>query len=118
MRYLYKTFEMKKWAASFYVLILLFSVNSVFAQPNRNTQANDPVVQAIINEANKNSQLEQLGYELLDEIGPRLVGTPGMQKAHDWAVDKFNSWGIDAENQAWGEWRGWERGITHIDLVE
>lgn len=118
MRYLYKTFEMKKWAASFYVLILLFSVNSVFAQPNRNTQANDPVVQAIINEANNNSQLEQLGYELLDEIGPRLVGTPGMQKAHDWAVDKFNSWGIDAENQAWGEWRGWERGITHIDLVE
>src|SRR5690606_22883206 len=58
------------------------------------------------------------GYELLDRIGPRLVGSPGMQKAHDWAVDKFNSWGIDAENQEWGEWRGWERGITHIDLVE
>jgi len=40
-----------------------------------------------------------------------------MKKANDWAVEKYKSWGIDARNEKWGEWRGWERGISHIDMV-
>lgn len=75
------------------------------------------IVQAIQTEANENSQLENLAHELMDVVGPRLVGTPQMNKAHDWAVAKYASWGISAENQEWGKWRGWERGITHVDLV-
>lgn len=81
-------------------------------------QEQDAVVEKIIQEANNNSHLEQLAHELLDEIGPRLVGTPEMQQAHDWAVKKYQDWGISAENQQWGEWRGWQRGITHIDMIE
>ncbi len=50
-------------------------------------------------------------------IGPRLVGTPQMKQANDWAVAKYNSWGITARNEKWGEWRGWERGVSHIDMV-
>ena len=34
-------------------------------------------------------QLEPLAHELLDVIGPRLVGTPQMKQAHDWAVAKY-----------------------------
>jgi len=77
----------------------------------------DPIVQQIIDEASTNSQLENLAFELLDVVGPRLVGTPGMTRANDWAVEKFQSWGIPAEKQQFGEWRGWERGISHIDMV-
>ena len=80
-------------------------------------QEKDPVIDNIIKEATENSQLERLGYELMDKIGPRLVGTPQMKQANDWAVDKYSSWGIPAKNEKWGEWRGWERGITHIDMV-
>ena len=72
------------------------------------------MVAAIINEANANSQLKNLAHELLDGIGPRLVGSPKMQQAHDWAVAKYTSWGVAARNEKWGEWRGWERGISHI----
>jgi hypothetical protein len=75
------------------------------------------LVAAIIKEATDNSQLQALAHELLDGIGPRLVGSPKMQQAHDWAVAKYSSWGISARNEKWGEWRGWERGITHIDMV-
>ncbi len=74
-------------------------------------------VAAIIKEATENSQLENIANELFNGIGPRLVGTPKMQQAHDWAVAKYDSWGIAAHNEKWGEWRGWERGITHIDMV-
>lgn len=77
----------------------------------------DPIVDAIIKEATTNSQLEKTGHELMDGVGPRLVGSPQMQQAHDWAVEKYKSWGIPARNEKWGEWRGWERGITHIDMV-
>lgn len=81
-------------------------------------QTTDDVVKSIVKEANENSQLEILAHELMDVIGPRLVGTPQMKRANDWAVAKYQSWGVTARNEQWGEWRGWERGITHIDLVE
>lgn len=75
------------------------------------------VIEQIVKEAKENSQLESLAHEILDVNGPRLVGTPEMETAHNWAVEKFESWGIPAENEQWGEWRGWQRGITHIDMV-
>jgi len=81
------------------------------------SQDKDPVVENIIKEAQENSQLERLGHELMDVIGPRLVGTPQMKKANDWAVSQYEKWGITAKNEKWGDWRGWERGITHIDMV-
>lgn len=82
------------------------------------SQTKEEIIESIIEEATENSQLEQLAFELLDEIGPRLVGTPQMKKAHDWAVAKFAKWGITAENRQYGEWRGWERGVSHIDMIK
>ncbi len=89
--------------------LLLFTASFVIAQ--------DKVVDQIIKEANDNSQLEALAHELLDVVGPRLVGTPQMKQANDWVVKKYADWGISAKNEQWGQWRGWERGITHVDLV-
>jgi len=82
------------------------------------SQNNDSIIiSSIVKEATDNSQLQTLGHELLDGIGPRLVGTPQMQKAADWAIAKYKSWDIPAHTEKWGEWKGWERGITHIDLI-
>lgn len=92
-------------------MIVFFSGNVAIAQDK------DQVIENIISEATENSQLEKLAHELLDVIGPRLVGTPQMQNAHNWSVDTYEGWNITARNDEWGEWRGWERGITHIDLV-
>ena len=83
----------------------------------RPVQTLEPMAEKIIDEVNKNSQLENLAFELLDVVGPRLVGTSGMTNANQWAVKKFESWGIAARNQQFGEWEGWERGISHIDMV-
>lgn len=99
---------------NFFTLSLSFYFVATFSLFS---QEKDRVVQGILDEGYNNSQLEILGHELMDDIGPRLVGTPQMQKAHDWAVAKYKSWGIPAENQQYGEWKGWERGITHIDMM-
>jgi carboxypeptidase Q len=94
--------------AKIFILICLLSAQNLFAQT---------VVEKIIDEGNNRSQLQTLAHELFDGIGPRLVGTPQMQKANDWAVEKYANWGISARNEKWGEWKGWERGITHIDML-
>ncbi|RZK56232.1 MAG: M20/M25/M40 family metallo-hydrolase, partial [Pedobacter sp.] len=80
-------------------------------------QTKEAFVANVTKEATENSQLEKLAHELFDVVGPRLVGTPQMKQAGDWAVKKYGDWGISAKMEKWGEWRGWERGITHIDLV-
>lgn len=99
---------MNRVLKSFFVLFLVAQVS--FAQQSE-------TVNKIVAEGTDNSQLENLAHQLMDVIGPRLVGTPQMKAAHDWAVEKYKSWGIEAKNEEWGKWRGWERGITHIDLV-
>lgn len=101
-------FSSSKIVTKFFILICVFTSNHVAAQT---------VIEKIVQEETKNSQLQTLAHELLDGIGPRLVGTPQMKKANDWAVDKYASWGISARNEQWGEWKGWERGITHIDML-
>ena len=82
-----------------------------------NAQGSQEIADKIVKEATENSNLEQLAHELMDVIGPRLVGTPQMKNAHDWAVATYKKWGIDAVNEEWGTWRGWERGITHVDMI-
>ena len=95
----------------------LFIAATLFCNALAFAQSKDPIIEKMIKEANENSQLEKLAHELLDQIGPRLVGTPQMKQANDWAVAKYDAWGISAKNEQWGQWRGWERGVTHIDLI-
>ncbi len=108
---------MKKFFIPFSFFLLLAPSGNAqrFFQPVK--KHIDPVVQKFVDEETNNSQLKQIAHELMDKIGPRLVGSPKMQQAHDWAVQKYKGWGIEARNEKWGEWRGWERGITHIDMI-
>jgi hypothetical protein len=63
------------------------------------------------------SRVQPLAQALLDSIGPRLTGSPGLLAASNWVIDKYRSWGIDAKREQYGTWRGWRRGVSHIDLV-
>ncbi|MYE35632.1 MAG: M20/M25/M40 family metallo-hydrolase [Gemmatimonadales bacterium] len=80
--------------------------------------SDDPVIRAIWEEGVERSQVYELGQVMMDSIGPRLTGSPAMSGANDWALAKYAEWGIDAYKEQYGTWRGWERGINHIDLVE
>jgi hypothetical protein len=40
-----------------------------------------------------------------------------MEAAQDWLVQTYQAWGIPARKERYGTWRGWRRGMTHIDLV-
>ena len=81
---------------------------------------NDPVIREIWNQGmvEENSQAYALTQALLDSIGPRLMGSPSYDAAADWVASKYEAWGIDVDRHEYGTWRGWERGVAHIDLIE
>ena len=107
---------MKNTFLSLSVLLLSAQITLVSAQTKQDENLN-PIVQNFVNEIKSNSQVEQMAHELLDKVGPRLVGTPEMLASNNWTVDKMKSWGVEAELQKYGTWKGWQRGITHVDMT-
>ena len=77
----------------------------------------DSVLHRIWNIGMDSSQTYQLSQALFDSIGPRLTGSPGFKSAGDWALAMYQSWGIPAHAEQYGTWKGWRRGVTHLDLV-
>ena len=78
----------------------------------------DPVIRSMWAEGMERSQVYRLAQALLDSVGPRLTGTPGMEAASQWIRNMYGSWGVDAKTEQYGTWMRWSRGRTHIDLVE
>jgi len=107
----------------FFFLGIIFTL-SLLSQPfgpqnlGPTFPTDDQVVKNIYKEAMDSSRLPMHAHELLDVIGPRLIGSPGIMKANNWLIAKYQGFGIEAKNEKYGEWRGWDRGITHIDLLQ
>ncbi|KPJ75206.1 MAG: hypothetical protein AMS19_14225, partial [Gemmatimonas sp. SG8_23] len=76
------------------------------------------MLQRIWIEGMERSRMPELAQTLLDEIGPRLTGSPGMERAQAWAVETLEGWGIEARLEEYGTWEGWDRGVSHVDLIE
>lgn len=87
------------------------------AQATPTFPTDDPTLKRIWSAGMDSSQVQQLAHVFLDSIGPRLTGSPGFKSASDWVVKMYKSWGIDARQENYGTWRGWRRGVSHIDLV-
>ncbi|HSJ63506.1 MAG TPA: M20/M25/M40 family metallo-hydrolase [Gemmatimonadaceae bacterium] len=94
-------------------LVLALAVPGTLA-----AQTTDPVAERIFRIGMDSSQVEPLAQVLLDSIGPRLTGTPGMSSASDWVMKKYREWGIEARRHEYGTWRGWRRGVSRIELVQ
>src|SRR5688572_1713663 len=78
----------------------------------------DPVLRALWQSGMVESQVGALAQVLLDSLGPRLPGTPESEAALDWAEQTYDRWDIDADQERYGTWMGWRRGIAHVDLLE
>ena len=89
-----------------------------FGPPATGFVVENPILRRMYALGMDSSHAEALAQVLFDSLGPRLTGSPGMEAAQDWAVNTYKSWGLtDARKEQYGTWRGWRRGITHIDLV-
>ena len=82
------------------------------------TSTTDPVLKRMWTLGMDSSHTWDLSQTFFDSIGPRLTGTPQGTQASDWVIKTYKSWGIDARREQYGTWRGWRRGVSHIDLIK
>ena len=83
----------------------------------RTTPPTDPVIQRMWEEGMQRSQAMALAQELTDVVGPRLTASPAATTASDWAMGKYQSWGVTTRRENYGTWNSWRRGVSHLDLL-
>lgn len=114
--YFFKSIQTMKNNKQNLFLFVLGMVSMVSTAQNFH-QNKQKIYNDISKEVQNNNNLDQLAFELLDVIGPRLVGSPEMNQAHNWVANTYKKWNIKAENVAYGEWKSWQRGTTEITLT-
>ena len=90
-------------------------VSPVLAQESVDTA----VVERIRAEGMRRSQLPSAMAMLTDVIGPRLTGSPGLDRANNWAKTTLENWGLaKARLEPWGEFgRGWTLDRFSMEVV-
>jgi hypothetical protein len=98
----------------------LGSSGTASAVPSTGASATaDPVVARILELGEKDNRVQEHLRILCKTIGPRLTGTAGYDRAANWAVERFQSFGLEARLETWGEFpMRFERGYSTGGMVE
>src|SRR5262245_51062649 len=74
----------------------------------------------IRDEGSARSRVMQYASELTDEIGPRLTGSPNLERATEWAIRRLRDAGAsNVVRESWGEFgMGWRQRNVWVRLIE
>jgi carboxypeptidase Q len=77
--------------------------------------ADDKINKIIRKHGMEQSKVMEAAFYLTDVYGPRLTGSPMLDKATKWAQDQLTTWGLqNVHTEAWGPFgRGWE--LQHFE---
>ncbi len=97
-------------------MILVFMMISVVHAEDK---ADYEMVSRIWKEGIDHSQVMEILSYLADVIGPRIPGSPAIQKAHEWTSNKFKEWGLkNVALEPYGEFgRGWSNEHVSVHLI-
>src|SRR5512141_1857510 len=99
-------------------LVVALTVAAVPAQAP--TEALDYATIARIRDEglNRSQVMDHISW-LSDVYGPRLTGSPAILQASDWAIRKFNEWGlVNAHRETWPFGRGWALTRFSAHMIE
>jgi hypothetical protein len=67
----------------------------------------------------RNSKIMEIASGLMDQIGPRLTGSPNAKRANEWTRDKLKEFGlVNSHLEAWEPFgRGWANEYTNVRMV-
>ena len=77
----------------------------------------DSILSRMLDRGRDQTQTKRDAHHLLDVIGPRLTASPADLAAHDWLLATYKQLGLEAWNETHTKYRGWRRGVTHVDLM-
>jgi carboxypeptidase Q len=66
-----------------------------------------------------NSKVMEIAGGLMDGIGERLTGSPGVKRANEWTRDKLTEFGlVNAHLEPWGPFgRGWDNEYINVRML-
>jgi carboxypeptidase Q len=100
-------------------LIATGFLSSLLAQGS--TDNPDPAIYARIrDEGMARSRVMEYASELMDGIGPRLTGSPGLDKAVAWTMERMSAAGAsNVRKESWGEFgMGWRQRNVSVRMIE
>jgi carboxypeptidase Q len=67
----------------------------------------------------RNSKIMEIASGLMDQIGPRLTGSPNAKKANEWTRDKLKEFGlVNSHLEPWEPFgRGWANEYVNVRMV-
>lgn len=100
----------------FTCLLGLFAHYAAIAQD----AADDKINKVIRKHGMEQSKVMETAFYLTDVYGPRLTGSPMLDKATKWAQDQLKTWGLqNVHTEQWGPFgRGWELQHFEAHVVE
>ena len=108
-----KTIKITKMQKSPLLLMLALCLSiSVFAQE----KVDEDMVTLLKKHGVENSKVMETAAMITDVHGPRLTGSPQLDKATEWAVSQLKEWGLkNVHLEEWGPFgRGWE--LEHFEM--
>ncbi len=104
-----------KRTISFLALFCLAATLSLSAQEKVDLE----MISKIRYEGFHNSKVMEIASGLMDQIGPRLTGSPNAKKANEWTRDKLKEFGlVNSHLEEWGPFgRGWSNEYTNVRMV-
>jgi carboxypeptidase Q len=100
-------------------LILACSAVSVFSAQAPVESLDLATIARIRDEGLNRSQVMDHIWWLSDVYGPRLTGSPAILQASDWAMRKFNEWGLtNAHRETWPFGKGWSLVRFSAHMIE
>jgi carboxypeptidase Q len=67
----------------------------------------------------RNSKIMEIASGLMDQIGPRLTGSPNVKRANEWTRDKLKEFGlVNSHLETWEPFgRGWSNEYINVRMV-
>ncbi len=106
-------FHLQRYARGFLTaLVLMACVSTAMAQEPLDEEA----IAAIRKHGLEQSQVMETLSWMTDVYGPRLTGAPALDRASEWAIEKFKEWGLSNPRlEEWGPFgNGWT--LHHFSL--
>ncbi|HET6934212.1 MAG TPA: M20/M25/M40 family metallo-hydrolase [Candidatus Angelobacter sp.] len=105
----------RRLAACCLLAFCTFALSASFAQEKVDLET----VTKIRYEGFRNSKVMELASGLMDQIGPRLTGSPNMKRANEWTRDKLAEFGlVNAHLEPWSPFgRGWANEYVNVRMT-
>ena len=100
-------------------IVLICLLLSLTSQTQETEKIDLDAISQIRYEGFRNSKIMEIASGLMDQIGPRLTGSPNMKRANEWTRDKLTEFGMaNSHLEPWSPFgRGWSNEYINVRMV-